>query len=203
MKPGFSLDKIGRKFILASISERRIKLLSQLPFKFISVNSKVKEEEPKYHNPIKIVKFNAALKCNSVAKKFKNAIVIGADTIVYINNEILHKPNSHKEAYTFLKKLSGKKHIVYTGIHLIDTKTGKEISDYEKTSVYFRELKDYEIKFYISKYNPFDKAGGYGIQDDFGCIFIKKIHGDFYNVVGLPLAKLYMNILKLCELNNV
>ncbi len=203
MKSESRLEIINRKIILASKSQRRIKLLSLLPFNFISVDSKVKETEPKHYNPIRIVKMNAALKCRTVAKNYKDAIVIGADTIVYINKEILHKPKDNKEAFKFLKKLSGRKHLVYTGIHLIDTATEKEITDYEKTIVYFRKLNYSELKFYISNYKPLDKAGGYGIQDDFGCIFIEKIIGDFYNVVGLPLTKLYLSVLKLCDLNNV
>lgn len=203
MNPSEHFKIFNRKLILASKSERRIKLMSLLPFDFTAIDSKVKEAEPRYHNPVKIVIHNAKLKCEAVAKNFKNAIVIGADTNVYIDNEILNKPRNKDEAYKFLKKLSGRKHTVYTGIHLIDTYAKKEISDYEKTDVFFRKLQDFELKFYISNYKPFDKAGGYGIQDDFGCLFIDKIKGDFYNVVGLPLKKLYINLLRLSGYNNV
>lgn len=203
MNPSEQLKIFNRKLILASKSERRIKLMSLLPFDFKAIDSQVKEAEPRYHNPIKIVIHNAKLKCEAVAKNFKNDIVIGADTIVYIDNEILNKPKNKNEAYKFLKKLSGRKHTVYTGIHLIDTHSKKEISDYEKTDVFFRRLYNFELQFYISKYKPFDKAGAYGIQDDFGCLFIDKIKGDFYNVVGLPLKKLYINLLKLSGHNNV
>jgi septum formation protein len=187
----------SRKYILASKSPRRISLLRQIGITFTSVDSNADEFESNYHHPVAIVKHNSKLKARSVRNKFKNKIIIAADTVVYINRFVLHKPANKNEAFVFLKMLSNKSHTVYTGIYLINNSTDKEIFDYEKTKVKFRKLSDDEIRYYIKHYNPIDKAGAYGIQEDFGCLFIEKIIGDYYNVVGLPLAKLYLNLLKI------
>lgn len=188
---------LKQKYILASKSPRRIKLLKQIGFKFISVDSRTDELEVSNHNPVLLVKHNSQAKSEKVAIKYKKEIVIGADTIVVLNKEILHKPKDSEQAVSFLKALSNMKHFVYTGINVINTGNGKEIFDYEKTAVHFRKLSDDEINFYVKKYKPLDKAGAYGIQDDFGCLFIEKIIGDYYNIVGLPLVRLYQNIKKI------
>lgn len=188
---------LKQKYILASKSPRRIQLLKQIGLQFKSVDSKSVELELKYHNPVQSVKYNSLTKSRKVAVNYENEIVIGADTIVFLGNKILNKPKDSKQAAKFLKALSGKKHFVYTGINIINTKNGKEIFDYEKTAVYFRKLSDEEINFYVKKCNPLDKAGAYGIQDDFGCLFIEKIAGDYYNIVGLPLTRLYLNLIKI------
>jgi len=185
------------QYILASKSDRRKTLLKQLGIKFKVIESGAKEVELNNSNPIKLVKYNAKLKAEEVSKRVKDKIIIAADTVVYLNGYTYHKPKDNKEAMKFLKSLSGKMHIVYTGLCVLDTKTGKEITDYEKTKVFFRELSQQEINYYIKNYNPLDKAGAYGIQEDFGCLFIKKIEGDYYNVVGLPLTRLYQNLIKL------
>lgn len=190
-------EVFSRKYILASKSPRRISLLQQIGINFISVDSNADEFESRYHSPVTIVKHNSKLKACSVRYKFKNKIIIAADTVVYINKIVLHKPADKNEAFIFLKMLSNKFHTVYTGIYLINNYKNVEIFDYEKTKVKFRELSDNEIKYYIKNYNPVDKAGAYGIQEDFGCLFIEKIIGDYYNVVGLPLTKLYLNLLKI------
>lgn len=192
-----SLKKIlSAKYILASKSARRANLLTQIGLKHKAVDSKSDELEASRYNPIKLVQINALNKSRIVAANYKNEIVIGADTIVFIGKTILHKPANLKEAKAYLKKLSGKKHFVYTGLNVINTKNGKEEFAYEKTEVFFRKLKDDEINYYVNKFKPLDKAGAYGIQDDFGCLFIEKINGDYYNIVGLPLVKLYTTIQK-------
>ncbi len=185
------------QYILASKSDRRKTLLKQLGIKFKVIESGAKEVELNNSNPIKLVKHNAKLKAEEVSKRVKDKIIIAADTVVYLNGYTYHKPKDNKEAMKFLKSLSGKMHIVYTGLCVLDTKTGKEITDYEKTKVFFRDLSQQEINYYIKNFNPLDKAGAYGIQEDFGCLFIKKIEGDYYNVVGLPLTRLYQNLIKL------
>lgn len=187
----------SRKYILASKSPRRISLLKQIGINFISVDSNADEFESNFHNPVTIVKHNSKLKAYAVKKRFKNKIIIAADTVVYINKLVLHKPAGKNEALKFLKILSGNIHTVYTGIYLINNSNNKEIFDYEKTYVHFRKLSEKEIRYYIRHFNPVDKAGAYGIQEDFGCLFIDKINGDYYNVVGLPLTKLYLNLLKI------
>lgn len=188
---------LRQKYILASKSQRRKQLLKQIGLNFTSVESKVTELEEKDHNPINLIKYNSLNKSRTVAFNYSNGIVIGADTIVVLDKQIINKPKDSKDAVKILKNLSNRKHFVYTGINIIDTKTGNEIFDYEKTIVYFRKLHDDEINFYVKNHKPLDKAGAYGIQDDFGCLFIEKITGDYYNIMGLPLAKLYGNLLKL------
>lgn len=192
-----SLKKLlTSKYILASKSPRRSDLLTQIGLKHKAVDSKSEELEVSKYNPVKLVRINALKKSRIVAEGYKNEIVIAADTIVLIGNTILHKPSSLKEAKQYLKKLSGKKHSVYTGLNVINTKNGKEQFAYEKTEVYFRKLSDEEINYYVNKFKPLDKAGAYGIQDGFGCLFIDKIKGDHHNIIGLPLVKLYTTIKK-------
>jgi len=180
-----------RNYVLASKSERRIKLLKQIGLKFVSIDSGIHEFVKKDCNPIRLVKKNALNKSRKVALDFRKEIVIGADTVVVLNGKLLNKPANLNQAVSFLKQLRGKKHNVYTGINVIDTRNGNEIFDYERTVVHFRNIHDDEIKFYVKNFYPLDKAGAYGIQDDFGCLFIDKIIGDYYNVVGLPLLRLY------------
>ncbi|HMS66032.1 MAG TPA: Maf family protein [Ignavibacteria bacterium] len=182
---------LKQKYILASKSPRRSHLLKLIGLNSVSIDSKADELEVKDHDPVKLVKHNSLLKSRSVALHYKKEIVIGADTIVLIG-----KPKDLKQAREYLNMLSDKKHNVYTGINVINTKNGKEIFDFEKTSVYFRKLNDDEINYYVKNFKPLDKAGAYGIQDDFGCLFIKKIEGDFYNIVGMPLVKLFETIKK-------
>jgi septum formation protein len=184
------LDKVlSAKYILASKSPRRKYLLNQIGFNFKVVDSNAIEVTEK--NAHKSVKINAQSKSRAVSSKHKKRIIIGADTVVYLNQKILNKPKDLKEAKKYLRMLSGKKHVVYTGVNVINNITGKEVYGNEKTVVEFRKLTEEEINYYVDKFKPLDKAGAYGIQDDFGCLFINKITGDYYNVVGLPLVRLY------------
>lgn len=187
---------LKQKYILASKSPRRSQLLKLIGLNSVSIDSKANELELVNYDPVKMVKHNSLLKSRNVALNFTKEIVIGADTIVLLGKKILNKPKDLKQAKQYLKALSDKKHTVYTGINVINTKNGKEVFDFEKTSVYFRKLSDDEINYYVKTFKPLDKAGAYGIQDDFGCLFIKKIEGDFYNIVGMPLVKLYETIKK-------
>ncbi len=182
---------LGQKYILASKSPRRIKLLNQINFNFTSEDSGVAEADGNNQSPVACIRHNSRLKANAVAIKHSSGIIIGADTIVVLGGRILGKPENNKQAEHYLRRLSGKRHTVYTGIYLINMAYRKELFGYEKTSVYFRVLSAAEIKYYVDIHPPLDKAGAYGIQDDFGCLFISKINGDYYNVVGLPLTKLY------------
>lgn len=184
------LDKVlSAKYILASKSPRREYLLNQIGFNFKVVASNVEEVTEK--NAHKSVKINSQSKSRAVAVNYKNRIIIGADTVVYLNEKILNKPIDLNEAKKYLRMLSGKKHVVFTGVNVINNITGKEVYGHEKTVVEFRKLTNEEINYYVDKFKPLDKAGAYGIQDDFGCLFINKITGDYYNVVGLPLVRLY------------
>ncbi|MCC6885656.1 MAG: Maf family protein [Ignavibacteriaceae bacterium] len=186
-----------RKYILASKSERRINLLQKIGLDFRVIPSDIEELEGEDMRPLDVIRFNSLAKSRNVAFGANGEIVIGADTVVVLDGKIIYKPENYIHAKKILLSLSGRKHHVYTGFNLIDTKSGDEIFNYEKTSVHFRDLTEREINYYLKYHKPFDKAGAYGIQDDFGCFFIEKINGDFYNVVGLPLQKVYMNLMKL------
>lgn len=181
---------------LASKSPRRRKLLKQLNLKFKSFSVDMDEKIHKNELPNKAVLRLSKEKLDLAKLKVKSGIIITADTIVVLNKTILGKPINKKDAFRILKLLSGNTHIVYTGYSIFNFSNGKTISEYEKTEVTFRELADDEIKEYINGGSPMDKAGAYGIQDDFGAVFIKKINGCYYNVVGLPLAKFYHALLR-------
>lgn len=180
---------------LASKSPRRRKLLKQLNLNFKSFNVNMDETIHPLEKPSKAVIRLSKEKLNLAKNKVKNGIIITADTIVVLDNKIIGKPVDKKDAFKILKTLSGRTHIVYTGYSIYNTSNNKSVSEFEKTKVTFRELTNQEIHEYIAGGSPMDKAGAYGIQDDFGAVFIKKINGCYYNVVGLPLAKLYHSLL--------
>ena len=127
----------------------------------------------------------------------REGIILTADTIVVLEGQIIGKPKSKKDAERILKLLSGKTHFVYTGFAIKNISNKKEIIDYEKTSVTFHKLSSQMIIDYIETGSPMDKAGAYGIQDDFGAVFVKKVNGCYYNVMGLPLSKVYNSILSI------
>ncbi len=176
---------------LASKSPRRKKLLNQLNIKFKVVDIHIDEMNKNGELPASMVKRLSKEKLAKAQEKINNGIIITADTIVVIDKKILGKPKDKKDAEKILKKLSGRTHTVYTGYSVFNSMNNKFITDYEKTNVTFRKLEQSEIEDYIASGTPMDKAGAYGIQDDFGAVFIKKINGDYYNVVGLPLSSLY------------
>ena len=176
---------------LASSSPRRKKLLKQLNLQFKSFSVDLDEEIFDGEHPIQTVKRLAEHKMTLAQRKVEEGIIITADTIVVLNKEVIGKPKNKKDAFKILKKLSGQTHKVYTGFAIVNTKTGNKVVDHEMTKVTFRELGDKEIKDYIETGSPMDKAGAYGYQDDFGAVFVENINGCYYNVVGLPLAKVY------------
>jgi septum formation protein len=182
---------------LASHSPRRRKLLKQINIKFKSFKVDVIESIDKGEKPIHNVKRLAIEKMLKAKEKIKSGIIITADTIVVLDNKVIGKPKNKKDAKTILKKLNDKMHIVYTGFAIYNSETDTIITDYEKTFVTFRKISDEEINEYISSGSPMDKAGAYGIQDDFGAVFIEKINGCYYNVVGLPLTKVYQVLTKI------
>ena len=182
---------------LASKSPRRRKLLKQLNIKFKSFSVEMDEKIHPNEKPSNSVLRLSQEKLELAKLKVKKGIVITADTIVVLNKTVLGKPKNKKDAFRILKLLSGKTHVVYTGYSIFNFTNNKTISEYEKTEVTFRDLNDEEIKEYINGGSPMDKAGAYGIQDDFGAVFINKINGCYYNVVGLPLAKFYHALLRI------
>ena len=187
-------------FILASKSPRRIKLMQDINIKFKVIESEINENDINIQKPHTFCKKLAIKKSNYVFKKNKNSTVIGADTIVYFNKKIIGKPKNKKEAFSIIKSLSGKNHYVYTGVSIISKKIN--YSFYDKTKVTFYDLNDNLIDYYIENFNPYDKAGGYGIQD-WSKIFIKEINGCYYNVTGLPIPKLFKILKDKIQLNNL
>ena len=187
-----------KQIILASQSPRRKYLLSQINLRFIIHPSSLEESFNPELEPASIVEYLASEKASNVAVNYASALTIGADTIVVYQNEILGKPDNESDAFQLLKKLSGHVHEVYSGVCLILTDDEKQIvhktSFHEVTKVTFAELDDQEIWDYIQTGSPMDKAGAYGIQDDWGSLFVSKIEGDYYNVVGFPLHRFYENI---------
>ena len=181
---------------LASRSPRRKKLLQQMNLKFKVILVEIDESRQGSESPLKMVKRLAAEKLAEARKSVHDGIIITADTTVVLDGEILGKPADKKEAKEMLGILSGKTHTVYTGFAVCNTLKENTLVDYERTKVTFRELSEKEIKDYVKTGSPMDKAGAYGIQDDFGAVFVKKINGDYYNVVGLPVSRLYSNLLK-------
>lgn len=149
-------------------------------------------------SPGEIVVSLAKQKGADVAKGLSDAIIISADTIVVHKNKILGKPQDRDDAAAMLKSLSGDDHYVYSGVHIIDQqakdKINGTVSLFERTKVSFCTLDDLEIQRYIDTGSPMDKAGAYGIQDDLGSIFVKKIEGDYYNVVGFPINAFYQTL---------
>ena len=139
--------------------------------------------------------FLANLKSQAFTNLTEKDLLITSDTIVWLENKALGKPKNKQEAYTMLKELSGKKHEVITSISIRNNNFQKIIND--TTVVYFKEISDKEITYYINNYNPYDKAGAYGIQEWIGFIAIDKMEGSYFNVVGLPVHKLFKELMNL------
>jgi septum formation protein len=175
------------KIILASSSPRRIELLKRLNLNFKTIPAEI-DENIDEKEPINHVLTLAELKAKEVFKKSeKGQVIIAADTIVYYK-QIIGKPKDYNDAFKMLKTLSGKWHSVYTGVFILFP--NEAVSFYEKTDVKFKRLSDELIEFYLSSGEAFDKAGAYAIQG-LGSILVEKISGDFYNVMGLPISKLW------------
>ena len=180
-----------RKIILASASPRRKEILSMMGIEFETMVLDC-DENTDAENPWELVEKLSYIKSSTCAKKLENeadALVIGADTIVYCDGQILGKPRDKDDARMMLRMLSGNMHQVYTGVTVIDTANHNIATFHEKTDVFFTELSDDDIEDYIATLEPMDKAGSYGIQGK-GLVFIEKIIGDYYNVVGLPACRL-------------
>lgn len=183
---------MNKRIILASNSPRRRELLEMIGLKFDIIADNTPEPINRNKRPDEVVCELAEFKGRNVSKKLDNkdgAIIIAADTVVAVDNEILGKPEDGQDAMNMLLKLSGKMHHVYTGVYVFDTETERCVNFCEKTEVFFKKLDIDEIKDYINTEEPLDKAGAYGIQN-LGSLFVEKINGDYFNVVGLPLSGL-------------
>lgn len=186
--------------ILASASPRRTELLKQAGFTFTVIPSSIEEQRTET-SPDKLAEDLAFQKAEDVYQSIKqdytgkDFMVIGADTIVYYDGEVLGKPADEQEAFDMLKMLSDRTHQVYTGLAIILKKADEKqiYLMHERTDVTFYPISDHELKDYIATGDPLDKAGAYGIQGPFA-VHVKKINGDYNNVVGLPIARLYQSL---------
>ena len=173
--------------ILASASPRRKEILENFGFSFKPIVKNIDETSDKTRAEEKILEI-AEKKARAAAIDFPDENVIGADTVVVVDGKILGKPKDEKEAFSMLKSLSGRSHEVITAFSFININKNISYSDYEITKVYFKNLTDDEINWYINTKEPMDKAGAYGIQGK-GAFFVEKIEGDFFSVMGFPLGK--------------
>ena len=184
--------------VLASASPRRAALLRALGIPFDVLPAGVDESWPPGAGVAQAVEAIADTKAAAVAGALRDgradSLVLGADTVVVLDGHILGKPTDPADARRMLRALSGATHEVYTGISLRHPSTGASGAAHEVTRVTFAPLSDSEIDRYVATRSPLDKAGAYGIQDDHGALFIARIEGDYYNVVGLPLHRLYRTI---------
>ncbi len=174
--------------ILASASQRRAELLRHLAISFTVVPSDATEVAYGQLSPLELCQFNAHRKARAVAKRFPDSLVLGADTLVFLDRGILGKPADLKDAGLMLARLQGRTHQVVTGVSLIHLRAHREAMFAESTDVRFRSLSAAQIQKYLAEVNPLDKAGAYAIQEH-GEWIVEEISGSFTNVVGLPLER--------------
>lgn len=178
---------------LASQSPRRTELLTQVGIDHTVVSSSYEEPNEGHDSPIEMVKAQALGKARCAVVIPEGGIVLGADTIVVLDNEVLGKPQDEADARQMLERLSGRSHSVVTGVALLIK--GDEVVFHNETKVYFKELAPFEIESYIASGEPMDKAGAYGIQGK-GALWVEKIEGSYTNVVGLPVEHVYDELCK-------
>ena len=187
--------------LLASQSPRRRALLKELGFPVQIVKAPdIEEVFPHHLKGGEIPIYLSRLKSESYADTLdEHSILVTADTIVWLDEEVIGKPEGRKEAIVMLKKLSGRKHVVYTGVCL---KYRGEVHLFcDETSVYFKKLSEQEIMFYVDRCKPYDKAGAYGVQEWIGFVGVERMEGSYFNVMGLPTHRLYAEICNLVERN--
>lgn len=197
---GNSVEEIIKNFpfklILGSASPRRQELLKSLGFEFR--NKPIKADEsiwPKDLKAQEIPIFLAELKADAYEEELKeDELLITADTVVWCEGKVFNKPENFAAGKKMLEELSGKMHEVFTAVCL--KSANKQTTFYDVSKVYFKKLKNEEIEYYLTNFSPYDKAGGYGVQDWIGYIGIDKIEGSFYNVMGLPVKELYEELIK-------
>jgi septum formation protein len=190
------LKEFPFQLILGSASPRRQELLRSLGFEFMNKPVKVDETEwPKDLERQEIPLYLAELKANAYEEELKeDELLITADTIVWCEGKVFNKPANFAEGKLMLETLSGRMHEVFTAVCL--KSANKQTTFFDVSKVYFKKLKQEEIEYYLTNFSPYDKAGGYGVQDWIGYIGIDKIDGSFYNVMGLPVKDLYEELIK-------
>jgi len=179
--------------VLASASPRRRELLTRLGLSF-TVRPALGPETWPGLDPGPSVEVLADRKAAEVAADAADSLTLAADTVVVLDGDVLGKPADAEEAHAMLRRLSGATHTVYTGLALHHPASRRTVTAHEATAVTFAPLSDEEIARYVAGGSPMDKAGAYGIQDDHGALFVARIDGDYYNVVGLPLHRLYQTL---------
>lgn len=189
----------NRPLILASNSPRRQQLMADLGLEFTIKTLHTDESYPENLPAREVAKYLATHKAEGFKTIIDHEIVIAADTTVIADHQLLGKPENEKEAFEMLNKLSGKSHEVISGVCIVDK--NNIISFDDCTEVTFKELSKEEIDYYIKNYKPFDKAGAYGIQEWIGMIGIQEIRGSYFNVVGLPVHKLYNYLIDFANFN--
>ncbi|MBN2655055.1 MAG: septum formation inhibitor Maf [Nitrospirae bacterium] len=185
-----------RKIILASASPRRREILKSTGIKFIVDHADCDESLHSFKDPHNLAREISERKALAIANKHDDALIIAADTFIVFKNELMGKPHTDKEALRMLSQLNGKKHSVITGFSVLDTAKQKITSGTVETTVFFNKMTDDELKAYVKTGEPLDKAGAYAIQGR-GAFLIKKIEGDYLNVVGLPLWELFKTLKKI------
>jgi septum formation protein len=185
-----------KPIVLASSSPRRKELLEKIGLKFTVDPVEVDEERVLGHDPLRLAKSISLKKALAASKRHPDALIIAADTFGVIDGKMLGKPAGAEQAASMLAGMSGNCHRVITGFTLIDGVTGRTVSRAVQTMVYFRKLTETEIAEYVNTGEPLDKAGAYAIQG-LGALLVDRIDGDYYNVIGLPLATLAVELRKL------
>lgn len=192
------LEKLKKyKVVLASASPRRKQLLEEMGLAFRVASMDVDESLPKNLTPEQSAEYLSKIKANAFPESefYHDTLIITADTIVTIDNDILGKPSDRDEAVQALEKLSGKSHMVITGVTI---RLKSKLSTFSvSTEVHFSQLEKSEINYYVDHYEPYDKAGAYGIQEWIGHVAIEGINGSYFNVMGLPTHRLYEELLKI------
>ncbi|HEY5824598.1 MAG TPA: Maf family nucleotide pyrophosphatase [Cyclobacteriaceae bacterium] len=183
----------NRPLILASSSPRRQYLMKEAGFTFTVEKPDVEEDFPDHLPVEQVAKYLAAKKAEFFRPKMHDEVIVTADTVVIINNKIMNKPQDRKEAIAMLTELSGQTHLVMTGVCIISKEREESFDD--TTEVTFKKLTQSEIEFYVDQYKPYDKAGAYGAQDWIGMVAIEKIVGSYFNVMGLPIHKVYSHLI--------
>lgn len=181
-----------RQLILGSSSPRRQFLMREAGFNFSVEKPDVDEAFPHDLPVEQVAKYLAVKKAEFFRNNLQDQVVVTADTVVIVNNYILNKPQDRNEAISMLNVLNGKTHLVMTGVCILSAE--KEDSFDDTTEVTFKTLSQTEIEFYVDNYKPFDKAGAYGAQDWIGMVAIEKINGSYFNVMGLPIHKVYQHL---------
>lgn len=187
-----------KPLILASGSPRRKQLLAQIGIEFSVIQSDIDEDFSLSLPPEAFTEHWAREKAKNVGEKNPDSLIVGADTVVVLNGKILGKPKDETTSFSMLRSLSGKTHEVITGVSFFSMDPQIDVTFNERTFVSFKTLSDSDIHYYIDKYQPYDKAGSYGIQDWFS-VHISKIDGCYFNVMGLPLSSFFAQYRRLSK----